>query len=507
MKISGTTIKLISALLVSVMMISFSACQKQEKNSNDSTGNIMPAVPTNAAGEISQMQKMDLDGRTINFLTYCMSSISYSASVDIFPEEESTAAIDDALFRRNNNIFEKYNCKFDNSDIEYDQINDFVLSLYQSGDTTYDIMDVGMATAVSLGIEGLITPIENVPNIDTTRSYWYNNVMDETSIGHHTFFAIGDINWHSWDTTFVIYFNKRIADDMKLNDIVSSKYGSDSLYDLVKDGKWSYDKFFEIIRGIYTDNGNSKYDEDDLFGLSTSCDSVEAFLSGVQIAFVTKDKEDSLELTVNSKFYDFFPSLNDILNSNCTFFDDRPQYLSRWGEASNTVFKAGHSLFYPNTMMSGLASLRDMEDDYGILPFPKYSEEQEKYSSFNHFTNNSCICFPRIMKDAGISGMIAEDMGFFSSLYIQSGYFEKTLDGKLSRDPEDEEMLDIIIDNYQFDLVNYFYFNDLQLIYNELRLAVRNNNTAIASTINKYTKIYTGNLNKILQSIQENYPD
>ena len=46
--------------------------------------------------------------------------------------------------------------------------------------------------------------------------------------------------------------------------------------------------------------------------------------------------------------------------------------------ATIDVFRDGRALFFP-TYLSTTTSLRDMVDDYGILPNPKYDEKQENY--------------------------------------------------------------------------------------------------------------------------------
>lgn len=48
------------------------------------------------------------------------------------------------------------------------------------------------------------------------------------------------------------------------------------------------------------------------------------------------------------------------------------------------MFSSGNTLFIGNGMLVDAGNLRDMEDDYGILPHPKFDEAQEQYRSLVH---------------------------------------------------------------------------------------------------------------------------
>ena len=52
--------------------------------------------------------------------------------------------------------------------------------------------------------------------------------------------------------------------------------------------------------------------------------------------------------------------------------------------ALSQPFIEGRVLFLTNCMI-GVEGMRDMADDYGIIPLPKYDETQENYYSQSHF--------------------------------------------------------------------------------------------------------------------------
>ncbi|MDD4773926.1 MAG: hypothetical protein PHZ09_10065, partial [Eubacteriales bacterium] len=61
------------------------------------------------------------------------------------------------------------------------------------------------------------------------------------------------------------------ANILIFNKIMQENYGTDNIYDLVRSGGWTQDKFREII-GVYSNdiNGDGKYDVDDMYGFATN---------------------------------------------------------------------------------------------------------------------------------------------------------------------------------------------------------------------------------------------
>lgn len=65
------------------------------------------------------------------------------------------------------------------------------------------------------------------------------------------------MNINDKDMTWCLFFNKNIAKDYDLPD----------LYSLVREKKWTFDKFSELCHNVTYDlNGDGKYDDNDLWG-------------------------------------------------------------------------------------------------------------------------------------------------------------------------------------------------------------------------------------------------
>lgn len=89
--------------------------------------------------------------------------------------------------------------------------------------------------------------------------------------------------------------------------------------------------------------------------------------------------------------------------------------------------------------------IRDMNDDFGIVPMPKYDESQEKYLC-SLGTSISVLLVPQTTKDVALTSKVMEALCYYSYNDVVPKYYEVALKEKYSRDEEIKEMLTIIRD-------------------------------------------------------------
>jgi hypothetical protein len=95
-------------------------------------------------------------------------------------------------------------------------------------------------------------------------------------------------------------------------------------------------------------------------------------------------------------------------------------------------------------------ALRQSEVEFGILPFPKYDEDQENYLSHS-YDGLSSFGVPLCAYDPEMCGMILEALCAESSYSVIPKYYDVVLQGRLARDEESKEVLDTIRENLYFD--------------------------------------------------------
>lgn len=144
------------------------------------------------------------------------------------------------------------------------------------------------------------------------------------------------------------------------------------------------------------------------------------------------------------------------------------------------------------------AALREMEDDFAILPMPKYDTEQ---SGYNHLLSGWVDCFiglPKNLTDTEFAGFITEALARASFTLIRPAAFETTLKGKTARDAESLAMLDIIFNTLYLD---FNCLNDFGTICDKVATNViagqglasvfASTESAVQSAIDKVTEVYS----------------
>ena len=79
--------------------------------------------------------------------------------------------------------------------------------------------------------------------------------------------------------------------------------------------------------------------------------------------------------------------------------------------------------------------LRDMKSDYGIIPYPKYDENQDGYYTFQH-DQIGLFTIPVTSTKKDMAGAVLEAMSSESSKTVVPSYYEVALKSKYSRDSE-----------------------------------------------------------------------
>jgi len=134
-----------------------------------------------------------------------------------------------------------------------------------------------------------------------------------------------------------------------------------------------------------------------------------------------------------------------------------------------------------------------MEDDYGILPYPKLDEAQQNYH-VNSMDNYSLLSVPVTVSEEDLEfvGHIVEALNIESKNSVFPAYYEIALTDKYARDMESVEMLEIIMDSrtYDFSILHGHYFAQLPYMFRNL---LREKSTNFASTYAAaQTKMETG---------------
>jgi hypothetical protein len=369
---------------------------------------------------------MDFDGAVYNI--YSRESATHYAYVI---EETTGELLNDTVFERNERIAERFDISFSESTYK---THNLPVTNIQSGDNTFALMNVRCNIADTLGREEMCLDVSALEYIDLTKPYWDMELTKQINVGDRMFTAIGASNMSAVDFMTVLLFNKSIAEELSL----------ENLYDAVREGRWTLDLFGEYALLALSDvNGDGMFNETDRYGAVGSSIFMHCTLVPSCQAWYIKKDADNLpvfEMSSDEHFMNVFGKILSVLNSSKAWYvnketgNDQPQ--------STTMFRNGQGLFMGSQTFY-IDSIRDMEYDFGILPFPKYNEAQDEYYSRLCFYDAAII--PVTTPDLNLSSVILEALSCDSYNTLIPAYKEKVLKSKFVRDEDSSQMLDIVL--------------------------------------------------------------
>lgn len=366
-------------------------------------------------------------------------------------DELNGDVVNDAVYHRNKAISERFNVKLNEIRLAEGDSGDaaqYIMSVVMAGDSAFEIADIDISASRNLATIGCLLNLYDVPYIDFDKDYWDIDLMNDLAFGDKLFYALSAANLDSYESTHLLAFNKDIEEKYGI-----SKYSlkSDSLYQLVLDGKWTLDNFYAASSIVTADiNGDALMTEADQYGyLADKSDMLAGMYIGAGLETISRGDDGRFELAADG--LDRFSALFDKLKSNFVsdyfHYDDEKAVLSE-------MFGLGQGLFCDVTL-GDLENMRDIQFDFGFLPYPKLDETQPDYVSRVESCNATII--PVYCMDIEFVGIMLE--AFASQSYKETlpAYYDIAMKMKYTRDEPSSEMLDIVTGSRAFDLGDAVY--------------------------------------------------
>lgn len=436
---TGLTVPIAAALVLSFLFVSCAATPGPA----DAVSQI-PETSGSAAGEkvtdktnvLTLFEKEDFAGRI--FRVICASDFNSAIRVPQSPDFEIFGdSVNDALIERQYKIEDYYNVSFDYFVDKTDgDICTTLRSLIAAQEDAYDLALASMAyAAYPLALERSVRDMNAIEEIDLTRDWWNKNIIKDLGIGGKVFFATGDITNRSVTAISGYAFNMKLFGD----------YGIEYPYGDVYDGKWTLEKMSSVYKDRARDlNGDGKYTcDNDLVPLHTG-GYINYFSAGGRIT--DKDPEGTVIPVYSSeKNISLMDSVLDYFTGSDILFNT--------GYAGVSAFKENRAIF---VYLAGcdLSLLRDMEDDYGFVPFPKKDESQSDYITSGNQWITTCAMIPVTVPEDSVhfAGKMTETMAAVSRYTSIAAKYDILLLEKELRDNESKDMVRLCSETMSFDL-------------------------------------------------------
>lgn len=468
----------ISALLIAALLTV--SCSTEDTNTPEATGTPSSEAVTEEPARYI-LPEYDFGGEAVNII-----STDYSTCSTLV-EGETGDVLDDAKYAMQRTVEEALNVSLseDVSTGHWD-MSTHIQSLIMAGDTTFDIVSMMDYFAVPVAMENIFLPIDGVEGIHLEEAYW-GNFGDQLRIGDSQYFAPVSCSLTGFRRAACMVMNLRLA----------GQYDIEIPYDDVRAGTWTWDDLL-ALEGIAIEdiNGDGVFDANDQFTFDTTDMRhlpISAWI-GADIDFVAPDAAGQLAVTVydNEKFYDVFDRARNLVcsgNNNLLFGCSSSTNIYSTG-----LFENGRALL-AFAQLRNLEVLREMEDDFAILPTPKYDEAQEDYRTYTYDLQYFCI--PVTQDDVELSAVVIDALSCVGYYDLLPVYKETVLKDKFARDETSKEMLQLIFDTRVQNLGGVYLYNEFgdQYIFND----ILESGKGIASTLEKQKK----KMDKKLTSIME----
>ena len=432
-------------VLLAAMLTGTIACGSDTPAADTTTGDTT-AAPEETTSYLDTFEKT-FDGETLTIIAE-----HYESQPTLPPEEQTGEVVDDALFDRDSTVEDRLGIT-----IEYvpyanrGELRTAAQTAITAGDTIYDAIILSMADGMNkLAPEGYLLDLNSLPSISLDEVWWSQSCMENLTFNGKQYITSGPISLAYYYAPCVIAFNQRLTDEYKIP----------NLYELVLSGKWTLEQFGTITKDVAADlnaDGNMTAN-DDFFAFA--CDELtgQAFFIGSGGAQTEIGDNGDPVLVMNSaKNVDILDKIISVVA------DDSMRLLTEGVKMDGSSIAAYNKTWHfknAATMLMGynmsgiIQYLRDMEDDYGLIPMPKLDENQADYLTYGSPWGPVGVAVPVTCptERTEMVGTALEMMAYLSYTNVGPQMFNVTLKEKISRDENSKVMLDMIYSDVIFDL-------------------------------------------------------
>ncbi len=479
-RVRKTALLLAAMMLLSVFIV---ACT--DKNDNNQKGNW-----SLGEGEGREFTPDDLPD-DLNFNGYQLDILHRGAdnltlNECVGSEDPVENPLPQKVYERNLRVQTRLNCKLNwlpsGSGGLSETTSEMTQALLQL--QWYDFILTTNNTIVSQGHNQLLCDLSYTKYINLEQPWWWNNVFEEMSYDGETInYICGDLNVTNIEKMSALYFNfDHVKNYLQME--------PSDFYKLVDEKKWTIEKFM-TLSNVWIDtninpNGANAKDQDDIFSFPyVSGETINQFLLSTKIAENLYTRNDNGTVEFHLEQNEDIVRLVDLMRKlihETTGAWNRTATPSPFDSGIIEEFANGNYIFLPQRLTAvSSTAMREMQTDFGILPYPLLDEGDEYVSDIQ--SSSTCICIPIIVEatdeDAfDRSCAVIEALGAEAYRRTTEVFYEMALKNRYTRDDDGRRMIDIIYNSANKSFL-VEYSGQSNNIYGAMNTAVMNNNSVV----------------------------
>ena len=467
-------------------LLAVSCGESGVKSDESKASDNKPDVQTSAETEFQyEYPTLDCEGEDFTILNYS-TTWGYYSHIDF--ESLTGDILDDAIFNRNRTIEKQFNFNLKTEVEDIDKNYTTYKTAILSGDAVYDAAICRSDKMSTFITEGYLWNVMDIPEIQIDEPWWDQAVADGARIGSSDklYIMASDFHLSGFDVTMCTFFNERFMTDL----------GEEMPYQLVRDGKWTFDKMYDYMKLGASLNGDEsygyEYGKSATYGMTSFGTCVPAMVYGANERYVDIGSDGLPYLACeNDRFYSVTAKIADMLSKQGEFLN-----LNSSGENHyEMVFKTGRALLLVAQLKASF-KYRDMQDAYGVLPMPKFDENQQSYCCYRT-GGTPIISIPVTNNDPTRAGIILDALSYLSWRDVLPVYYDLNVSQKALRNEDSIEMLSIIRGSRYFDVSRVYAWCDS--LYSSLESTLSAGNPSVASIVASNKTAIETNIQKTLE--------
>lgn len=467
--------KITTILLLAALGLSMVACNGENPSQKES--DTEPEVQqTDSETETETELTDNLPEKTFDGAEFRMLSYETVGCNGVHVVEEMTGeSVNDASFKIMDGLEDRFQITISET-LDNNLCLNGIQKTILAGDNAYELIFPNDNTTFSFIQKGCALNYTELPYIDLSRVYWSPELNKSISIAGQLYYAKAAVDLSALDYTHMLTFSKTMA----------TNYNLENFYDLVRNGKWTIDKMQEAMAVVFYDPDSTVDEQTDVYGYVASGHQVlPSFIEAAGEYTIAKDENDVLYYAVpgSEKLSNIIDKVFNVMWDTGywkvnTTVQERPEDLETLMEEDRTLFT--------DTTFHNVQKLRELDTDFGLLPYPKYEETQKQYYSRIECSRSPMV--PITVEDTDYVSMIMEAMALSTYKYLLPAYYEDSLQGRDARDEESVAMLDIVYNSMVYDLGDTVWIQDIRAGY-MMNMFNKNDRDLVSNVEKKREKI------------------
>ncbi len=476
------------ALLLAAMLV-IASCGGDGGSTKDPSGK---TPSSGAEGGLGLPEGLDYTGETFRMVT----AEGYLGFLDDYDPAEDSSVIGQAKYKQFMNTSDRLGVEFEYFIAQpFDIASTWIYTAVNSWSDDYDAVFTVDSNVRTMADMGFFKAVSELPYVNLENPWWSKDYIESVSLDpHDPYLLFGSITYNAIERLVCVTFNKRLMEEIHgLKDT--------DIYEMVLDGTWTIDKFLELAKGIYIDNGDGINNAKDVHGYITSgVDTLVNLVYSSGIDFTGRDEDGFPTLQVNNeRSISLVEKLLSLKNDVSYYAVTKDEYDgAELPYARN--FADGKGLFLVQRFYS-VGVCKEMVDDYGMVPMPKFDEDTEGYTSIeSNLVQWGAV--PVTCERVEMTSAALECLAYEGYQHLTPAYFENNLKLRYTRGDlgYESQMLDIIVESADTD---FLYVNTLGGLGDIFKEVFNEGENIFASTYDSYEPAALMKIEKMIEAAQE----